>query len=143
MHVRNRIALVAAATVLISACAEATVFSLSVGECFQDDATGAAELTDVETVDCDEPHDYEVFHVFDLGGDEYPSDDELIDTIGAECLESTFTEYFGEPYETSEIELAPITPSPDSWEEADDREVVCAGFIPGEQVEGSLQGSGR
>jgi hypothetical protein len=74
---------------------------------------------------------------------EYPSDEELIAAIEAECLDPAFADYFGEPYETSEIEVFPITPTPESWDEADDREVVCAGYIDGERVEGSLQGSGR
>jgi hypothetical protein len=143
VHVRTRLAFLAIAAVALSACGETTVFSLSVGECFQDDAAGAAEVTDVETVDCDEPHDNEVFHTFELGGDEYPSDDEIIAAIEEECLDPTFADYFGEPYETSEIEIFPITPTAESWEEVDDREVVCAGYIEGERVEGSLQGSGR
>jgi hypothetical protein len=143
MQVRHRLALVTAAAVLVTACSETVVFSLDVGDCFQDDEAGAAEVSDVETVDCDEPHDNEVFHVFELEDGEYPSDEELIAAIEAECLDPAFADYFGEPYETSEIEVFPITPTPESWDEADDREVVCAGYIEGEQIEGSLQGSGR
>jgi hypothetical protein len=138
----TRLALFLAAALVAGACS-GSVFTLSVGDCFQDDAAGETEVTDVETVDCDEPHDNEVFHTFELEGEELPDEDELFAVIERECIDDNFEDYFGAPYETSEIEVFPITPTQQSWDEADDREVVCAGFVPDERVEGSLQGSGR
>jgi hypothetical protein len=141
--VRVRSTLFVASVALVASACSSEVFSLEVGECFQDVAAGETEVENVETVDCDEPHDNEVFHTFELEGDEFPDDATLLGAIEDECLDPVFEDYFGAPYETSEIEVLPITPTPESWEQADDREVVCAGFIPEEQVEGSLQGSGR
>ena len=138
-----RLCLVVSTAILTTACGGGSVFRLDAGDCFQDPEGQEEEITDVEVVDCDEAHDNEAFHTFDLSGDEYPEEDELIAVIDEECFGEAFEDYVGEPYETSELEVFPITPTQGSWDDADDREVACAVFIPGEQLEGSVQSSGR
>jgi hypothetical protein len=72
----TRIALlVGALTVLASGCS-ASVLSLDVGECFDDwegSLTGATqEVTDVPIIDCDEPHDNEVYAISNMPSGPFP-----------------------------------------------------------------------
>lgn len=130
------------AAVAATACSSPAVFSLEVGDCFQY-PEGQTEVTEFEVVDCDEPHDSEVIHTFELSGDDYPEEAELIAAIDEACFGAPFEAYIGAPYGATEVEVYPIRPTPESWAEADDREVVCAAHVPGELLESSLQGTGR
>lgn len=144
MRLPIRVAAVTALVVAASACSAGNVFELRVGDCFQDEGGDVEEVSSVEIVDCDEPHDNEVFHTFEMeGGDEFPGMEAVADAFDANCFGERFERFIGQPYETSQVEVVPITPTPRSWEDADDREVVCAVRVPGERVEGSLEGSGR
>jgi hypothetical protein len=136
-----RLCLAVTVAVVASGCGGGSVFSLQPGACFQ--VVAAGEVTGIETVDCEEPHANEVFHTFELGGEEFPAAEVVDATVAQECFGTAFERYIGEPYETSEVEVLPIRPTERSWDEADDREVLCAARIPGERVEGSLRGSGR
>lgn len=134
--------LVAAVAVVAVACAGPAVFSLEVGDCFQY-PEGQDEVTELEVVDCDELHDSEVIHTFELGGDDYPDEAELIAAIDEACFGAPFEAYIGAAYGETEVDVYPIRPTPGSWDRADDREVVCAAYVPGETLDGSLQGTGR
>ena len=108
-----------------------SVFSMRVGDCFDDPDSLVAgellELGEVPGVPCDEPHDSEVFAVFELPDDEdspYPGGNAIY-SIGLEQCLSHFQGYVGIAYEDSRLELDPFTPTAESWNENDDRELVC------------------
>jgi hypothetical protein len=118
---------------------EGNVFSLEVGDCFRSIET--ATISDVELVDCGEPHEHEVYAVWSVGSS-LPSND----AMSQGCLDR-FEEAIGASYETSEIFAFPITPTEESFENGD-REVICytAEFDDANQVEtvtGSALGSAR
>ena len=122
---------------------ETSVFDLEVGDCFS--ATGD-EVESVTVVDCDEPHIYEVFAVFDheAGEDEpYPGDDALLEYADSEC-QPHFEDYVGADYETSIYWITSVTPSQETWDD-DDREIVCTLKLgeQGEETTGSAEGSGE
>lgn len=121
------------------------VTSISVGDCFNDDesiVTGElSEVTDVGAVPCDQPHDNEAYHVFDLPDGDYPGDDALAEQAFTAC-ETPFGEFVGLSYADSELDLFPITPTEASWQQGD-REVICAVFLPEQQLTGTVKGSGR
>ena len=56
-----------------SCIGQGNVFDMAVGECFQDPTS--LEFTDVEKVSCSEPHDNEVYALYDLTTDYLPSQD--------------------------------------------------------------------
>lgn len=121
----------AALAVLVGACGGGG-FALDVGDCVrtpEGGATGADGLAEVTIVDCDEPHELEVFHVFELGPDEVEGD-ELVEAVRDACLGDAFTEYVGVPEDRSPLELLPIPPTAQQVE-AGDREVVCTVREPG------------
>lgn len=140
-HPRSLSALLATTALLASACTT-SVFTLAVGTCFDDEGAGG-EVTDVPVVDCDEPHDNEVFHVFDLPDGDWPGDEAVLDAADEVCLGEAFTTFVGTPYLDSEVDAFSITPTQGSWEQADDREVICAAWVPDERPTATLAGTGR
>ncbi len=119
---------------------EGNVFSLGVGDCFGE--VTDTQISDVPIVECSEPHEHEVFAVWDVG-DTLPSQTDMSDG----CLER-FDDAIGTPYAESEIFSFAITPTDDSYDQGD-REVICYTAEPdGEsggllEVTGSVLGSGR
>ncbi len=105
------------------------VFELRVGDCFDDagvfDGGDTVELARVAGLPCSDPHDNEVYAVFDLEPADFPGDREVADAAFARCLER-FSAFVGRDYETSSLAVLPIYPTRESWTRDDDREVVCA-----------------
>ena len=117
---------------------------VEVGTCFNDAGDeGAFDYTDFSVVGCEEPHDNEVYHLFDVpGGAAYPGNEQIAQVTRDGCLEA-FEPYVGAPYTESALAILPIPPSEASWE-GGDREVVCAVYDVGrEELTGSVRGSGR
>ena len=114
-----------------------------VGECITDQVANQ-RIASFEVVDCDEPHVGELIHKFDLPDGDFPDRATVEAAVEDECLGATFEEYVGSPYETSEVFNTPVTPTPSSWEQADDREVLCfATLAGGVELSESVAGSGR
>jgi hypothetical protein len=121
----------------------ATVPTADVGDCISNAITDQG-VTGFEVVPCDEPHAAELFHKFDLPDGEFPTEEAASVAIEDECLGATFEDYVGTPYADSEIFLTPVTPTPETWEQADDREVLCFGGLQGgAELTESIEGSGR
>jgi hypothetical protein len=106
-------------------------FRLAVGDCVRtpDGGAGADGLAEVTIVDCDEPHDLEVFHVFDLDEDETEGE-ALVAAVRDGCLGDAFTDYVGVPEDRSPLELLPLPPTDDQLARGD-TEVVCTLREPG------------
>jgi hypothetical protein len=124
----------------VTACGSASVFDLSVGDCFDDPAAGG-EISSVDAVDCAEPHDNEVYALYDYDGDSYPG----VDAMGAaadEGCEARFEDYVGIAYLDSELFYTHLTPTQESWDDGD-REIVCVLYEPNTKLEGSMEGAAR
>ena len=135
-------ALLVAGALLLVACS-ASVLTLDVGTCF-DDPTVLTEVAaeDVPIVECDVPHDNEVFANQDLTGEEFPGGDAVANRADQLCLGS-FDAYVGEPYETSIYEFSWLAPSAESWA-VGDREVICFAYdLSLEKITGSVNGIGE
>jgi hypothetical protein len=128
------------AAVLVSACASDSVFSLSVGDCF-DDPTTSGEVSSVDLMECDEPHDNEVYAIFAYDGDSYPGETEMGAAADEGC-EGRFEDFVGVPYLESDLYYTHLTPTQESWDTGD-REIVCVLYEPGEKLEGSMEGAAR
>lgn len=125
---------------LVAACSS-NVFDLEVGQCF-DDPESFDEVVNVDVVECAEPHDNEVFHVFDLADGDYPGEDEAEAGANDGCI-AAFESFVESDFATSELDIRYLYPSAESWDDGD-REVVCALFDrSGEQITGSEEGSAR
>lgn len=117
--------------------------ALKAGDCFDDpDDENATEVTSLTAVPCDEPHDNEVFHVFDLPDGEFPGSDEVKEQ-GLQGCEPELEDYVGATGEEAGLLIVPVTPTEGTWNDADDRKVICALYkADASKVTGSLKDSG-
>ncbi len=124
------------------------VEDLAVGDCLAEPQDEL--ITSVETVSCDEAHDYEVYAVVRLpdgASAPYPGDENTFFASLEACL-PRFDAYVGVAYVDSIYDINTIYPTRESWEEDDDREATCllaeytlaGNIVP---VSGSLRNSGR
>ena len=98
-------------------------FDLQLGDCFND--PGSAEVEQVIVVPCRLEHDFEVYHLFELADGPYPGADVLEDQWIEGCL-AEFEPFVGVAFDASELDISAIFPTAQSWEEVDDREILCS-----------------
>lgn len=111
----------------ITAGGSLAVTELRVGDCFSSE--DADEISQVEARPCDEPHQYELFHVVTwTGSDEYPSVDAQADFLINACG-PVFETYVGRSYLSSTLDFFPFTPTEAGWDDGD-RIFQCVLFDP-------------
>jgi Septum formation len=117
-----------------------SVFDLKVGDCFNDDPAGGTVVNTVATVDCGDPHDNEVYFVFDMTDAAFPGSDASIDAGSERCI-AEFEGFVGISYIESDLDVFPITPTAESWDQGD-REVLCALYaLDLSKLTGSMEGA--
>jgi hypothetical protein len=134
-----------AAVVWLAGCSVPTVvpegekdaFTLAVGDCIN--TSGATEVDTVPVVDCDEPHDLEIFAATEVTGDVYPGEEVVSDELDAFCEGDVFTDFIGLPYADSIYGTSGFHPTAESWESGD-RELLCTVGNPDGQTTGTLEG---
>ena len=130
--------------VVLAAC-EGNVFSLKVGDCFNGPLSNteySIEVRDVELVSCDEPHESEVYAVFELPDSSWKGEDYVFEQAEIGCV-ARFEAFVGIEYELSTLYADIIYPLEESWKE-NDREVKCSVTEePAMKVSGSAKGSRR
>ena len=95
------------------------VFAMRAGDCFNDpqelidSETGIAEFQDVAGIPCSEPHDNEVYAVFDVSFNTFPGDGPMFEVATDECL-TRFEDFVGRSYDESILDIFPIYPNDDS-----------------------------
>jgi hypothetical protein len=115
---------VLAAGALVGGCSSTSALALKEGDCFLYPDEGDTEISDVTTKACTEEHDAEIIGVTTVDGDEMPQSDALDAQAQDDCL-AAFQDYVGTAYEDSTLGLTWLVPTQDSWDKADDREIVC------------------
>jgi hypothetical protein len=117
---------------------ETDVFALAIGDCLNESSV-TDEVTSVPTVDCSEPHDFEVFALTDTTTSEFPDIDSLFTELDIFCQGEVFTEFVGIPYADSIYGTTGLVPTAESWANGD-RELLCMISDPNGQTTGSLAG---
>lgn len=127
----------------LTACSkDVAANDLAVGDCTNDDLSGA--VGEVDTVDCAESHTAEVFAIFDIEGDDFPGTSEIQAQANEGCNGRRFEDYVGTPYTQSEIYSTYLVPTEETWNEADDRTVICLAVTQdGSATEGSVKDANR
>lgn len=120
------------------------VEDLAVGDCLL--MPNSEEISSVESADCAENHELEVFALVRLpDGDSapYPGEDNVANAILDRCQPS-FERYVGTAYSDSIWYVNAIFPTRESWEDVDDREGTCVVFQlgPGDEI-ATITGSAR
>jgi len=117
-------------------------FAMQVGDCVDDWALNATEISDVPGVPCADPHDNEVYALFDLADGAWPGDEQVDVDADRGCYDR-FEAAIGASYEESILEYLPIYPSQDSWERVNDREVICLAYhMEYEKLTGTVLNTG-
>ena len=101
---------------------EVGAFRIQLGDCLNGATTGLIES--MEGVPCSAPHDVEVYHAFNLPDGPYPGDASISQSVGDACYDA-FEPFVGHDYETSIYDISSLSPTLGSWNELDDREVLC------------------
>ena len=101
----------------------------------------------VTVIDCEDAHIYEVFAVFDHEADDaqaYPGDDAILEYADSRC-QPLFEDYVRTDYQTSIYWITSVTPSEETWDHGDDREIVCTLKLgeAGDETTGSAEGTGE
>jgi hypothetical protein len=115
------------------------VFRLQAGDCLVMPAEGemAEGVEALEATPCAEPHSGEVIALVNAPGGEdapFPGDATLSDQAAEDCV-SEFQTVTGRDFATDpDWDLTWLSPTPDSWTQGGDREIVCIA-IP---IDGSL-----
>lgn len=117
------------------------IFSLKVGDCMPT-SEDSGEMSEADVVPCDQPHADEIFYEFELADGEFPGEDEIQAEVEAECIPA-FDEFVGLSYDESSLDFWWISPTEQSWDQANDRLVQCAIYDPAGDVTGSLKGAAR
>lgn len=108
-----------------------TLDRLRVGDCFEDpnfdelptDGSMGEGSASVEVVPCAEPHQAEVFHSIEMGGDDFPGET-AVNRRSADCIPA-FKEYVGKAFGRSRLEVALYFPTSMSWR-LGDRTILCS-----------------
>lgn len=115
---------------------------LQVGTCFNAQLEGGDQFETelVDAVSCSSPHQLEVFHDFQVDGDEYPGQ-RALDRAATGCVPA-FETYVGLAYTKSRLELSYYAPTAQSWDVSGDRSITCVVFDPRKATTtGSFKGS--
>ncbi|WP_168627910.1 septum formation family protein [Cryobacterium sp. BB307] len=144
------IAAVLAASVTMSGCSVIggllgggnNVFTLKVGDCFNEGTLVNDEVADVPIVECSEPHLYEVTKSVILEDGDYPGEDEVVGQAEDECFVA-FEDYIGASWEQSgSLDYSYFVPTTETWNDADDREILCLVVDLEGERKGSVKNAG-
>jgi hypothetical protein len=121
---------------------EVGAFRIRLGDCIGGAMTDIVES--VEGIPCDQPHEEEVYHAFNLpdGDGSYPGDTTVDELAGTGCYEA-FGSFVGIAYEESTAyAFGWLQPTRESWSNLGDREVLClVGNVDGSLKTGSAGGT--
>src|SRR3954453_20169056 len=123
-----------------------STLDLQAGQCIEPPSKPSPEVETVQVFPCTAPHTEELFAIVPYAkvdnSTDYPGDKVLRDFANGACLER-YEDYVGVPYTDSSLFYTFLLPSPRSWSDRDDRDVMCFVTTTGEKLHESVKGSGR
>ncbi|MFB7513796.1 DUF4190 domain-containing protein [Streptomyces sp. NPDC056144] len=116
-----------------------TPFSLRTGQCFDEGARDGGEVTDVEVLDCDQPHEGEVTGGFKLiGYAKWPGEKEIFEQADERC-DTVNLAYARDSWAIPErLLVSYYYPTKESWRTGD-RTVTCTFATDKKPVTGSVR----
>ena len=123
---------------------------LQVGDCYNEpdaasDTTnddGKRQVGSVEVVDCEVPHQHEVYNNYKITLSTFPDSSTMQSQIQTACY-SSFEDYVGKSYDESQYEASTLTPTENSWAQGD-RTITCTLVTKDNSlITGSLKGAAK
>ena len=123
------------------------VMDVTVGDCFFEDemntALGSDAVNSIPVVECTDPHDAEVFHVEDLPAGDFPGETSVQSSMEDICTGTAFESFIGVDYQVSSIYVGGLKPTEQTWDQLDDREILCYAISDTGSTSESLEGANR
>lgn len=117
---------------------DVTTDELAVGDCLNGLDSGEV-VTRLPGVPCAEPHEGEVYALFDVSMEgDWPGDDPILAEADAGC-DQRLQEYSQTAYDDLSVDIFYLYPSEQTWE-VGDREVICVAYFLDGTRTGSLAG---
>jgi hypothetical protein len=142
-------------TVLVSGCSfghsksgahSVSAFDVKPGQCVLSPKDVRQEISDLQVVPCDKAHTQEAYAVvkYDGTGSDvgaaYPSEATLAKFAEGACGQR-YESYVGIAYQDSSLFFTYLLPSPRSWQESNDRNVICFVTTTGQELTASVKGT--
>ena len=125
-----------------------SAFDIKPGQCLLPPKDVREEISSLQVVDCTKPHTQEAYAIvkYDGTGSEngaaYPGDATLGKFAEGACGEQ-YESYVGIAYQDSSLFFTYLLPSARSWQEGNDRSVICFVTTTGEELTASVKNSRR
>jgi hypothetical protein len=124
----------------VTAAATTDAFSIEVGDCVgKVDGDSAQKLP---LMPCEQAHFWEAYASSTLDGTDFPGTSQVNDLSDKACR-AAFTGFVGIARDDSKYEVTFLTPTKESWTQAQDREVVCLVGSSSGNITGSLKGKAK
>ncbi len=117
------------------------LIELAIGDCVDQAKLEDGAASTEPLVDCDQPHDLEVFASLTLDDGDYPAVETLV-TFGSKECASEFTKFVGLDFGISALDFQYYYPTESSWANGD-RGVDCLVFDPTQKTQGTLADAKR
>ncbi len=124
----------------VTAPATTDTYSVRVGDCL--DKLPSESTDELSLLPCGAPHYWEAFATSTLTASAYPGNAAVGDQARAAC-ETAFAPFVGTTAKKSKLDLTMLTPTKETWTQADDREVVCLVGSQSGGITGTLKGAAR
>jgi hypothetical protein len=123
----------------LPAVRDVAVFQLTTGSCIDQADLTERPVTTVRVVPCGLSHTHEVYATTAYSGSNTYDADRLARFADGYCTDE-FARYVGIDYARSKYFFVQIVPTQDSWTRNADRDIVCAAFLEGGRLTGSVKG---
>jgi hypothetical protein len=117
-----------------------SVFSLQAGNCIDNADLTTGLVTTVTKVACDQPHTHEVYLKATYTPTNTPYNAEQVTNFANKSCTDGFAAYVGIPYDKSKYYFLHLAPSAESWNQNNDRDVMCLLFLQGAKLTASAKG---
>lgn len=126
---------------IVESTDETDVFAIRIGDCVETAELGA-EVETIPTRPCSEAHDSEVYAGTEMTETDFPGD-EATQAQADEFCYGAFSQFVGMAFEESTLGYMYLMPSEETWNQLDDREILCLLVDPAGGVIGTMKGVGR
>lgn len=126
---------------IVESTDETDVFAIRVGDCVETADLGT-EVQTIPTRPCSEAHDSEVYAGTEMTDADFPGD-EATDAQADDFCYGEFNQFVGLAFEESVLGYMYLMPSEQTWNELDDREILCLVVDPSGGVTGTMKGAAR
>lgn len=118
------------------------VFAVKKGDCLQLGESMAGEVKSLDTRDCKEEHDAEVYAEKEMTDANFPGVEAAAKQAQEYCA-AEFEPFIGKKGDESELSVRFLHPSQESWDQEDDRAIQCIVADPGAKLKDTLKDAKR